>query len=172
MLASKLEAEEALRLSENDSIQTQVDRGVAAEIAARDQLASKTEAQTILLNTNGARGNTLAQAVVTEQPRALSGVMGWLSRVFNYLFLVIYSLLIIRLLLAVFAPDSNAGFVQLINMVTDPLYAPFRGIVTSPGVAGWGVAVPIVLAIVAFALLHLAVNGFLRLFARRKVTIY
>lgn len=90
----------------------------------------------------------------------------------DYIFLLIYGLLTIRLLLALFAARESAGFVQFIRTITDPIYAPFRGIVPSPSTPeGFTLALPIIVAIVVYMLLHLAINGLLRLFAHRKVEV-
>jgi uncharacterized protein YggT (Ycf19 family) len=76
------------------------------------------------------------------------------------------------LLLELFAARESAGFFQLIKNVTDPFYAPFRGLVPSPSTAeGFTLALPIVVAIVVYMLLHLAINGILRIFAHRKTAV-
>jgi hypothetical protein len=56
--------------------------------------------------------------------------------------------------------------------VTDPFYLPFRGIVSSPTAdGGHTLLMPIVIATIAYALLHLAINGLLRMIAHRKTAI-
>ncbi|MEJ7709623.1 MAG: YggT family protein [Pyrinomonadaceae bacterium] len=70
------------------------------------------------------------------------------------------------------AARSSAGFVQFVRSVTDPLYAPFRGIVASPTAeGGYTLALPIIVAIIVYALLHAGINGLLRLLAHRKTEI-
>jgi uncharacterized protein YggT (Ycf19 family) len=77
-----------------------------------------------------------------------------------------------RFLLALLAAHSTAGFVQFIVAVTNPFYAPFRGIVNSPSTEqGNTLLLPIVVAIIAYVILHLAINGLLRLLAHRKTQI-
>jgi uncharacterized protein YggT (Ycf19 family) len=85
---------------------------------------------------------------------------------------VLYALLGLRFLLALLAARSTAGFVQLIVTVTNPFYEPFRGIVASPRTQeGHTLLLPIVIAIIVYVLLHLAINGLLRMFAQRKTHI-
>jgi hypothetical protein len=56
--------------------------------------------------------------------------------------------------------------------VTNPFYAPFRGIVASPATdQGHTLLLPIVVAIIAYVMLHLAINGLLRMLAHRKTAI-
>ena len=54
------------------------------------------------------------------------------SQIVDYIFYVIYALLAMRFLLALLAARSSAGFVRFIVAVSNPFYAPFRGIVASP----------------------------------------
>ena len=90
----------------------------------------------------------------------------------DYVFYLIYGLLAIRLVLGLMAANSSAGFVQLIRAVTNPFYAMFRGIVASPTTeGGFTLALPIAVAIVAYALLHQAIKALLRLIARRRTEI-
>ena len=94
------------------------------------------------------------------------------SQFIDYGFGVLYALLAIRLVLALIAARSSNGFVQFITTVTSPFYAPFRGIVSSPtSEGGHTLVVPLLIAIVAYALLHAAVNGVLRMVASRKTVI-
>jgi uncharacterized protein YggT (Ycf19 family) len=77
-----------------------------------------------------------------------------------------------RFLLALMAARSTAGFVRFVVAVSDPFYAPFRGIVASPQAdGGHTLMLPIVVAIIAYVLLHLGINGLLRMFAHRKTEI-
>ena len=75
-------------------------------------------------------------------------------------------------LLALMAARSTAGFVQFIVTVSNPFYAPFRGIVASPSTdSGHTLLLPIVIAIISYALLHLGINALLRMMAHRKTAI-
>lgn len=94
------------------------------------------------------------------------------SQFVDYGFYVLYALLAIRLVLAAIGARGGNGFVRFISTITDPFYAPFRGIVASPTLDGGPTLVmPIVVAIVVYALLHLAVNGVLRMVGTRKTSV-
>lgn len=89
-----------------------------------------------------------------------------IARIIDYLFGVLYVLLLVRLGLEVFGAQSTAGFVQIIEKATDVFYAPFKGIfpitVTPTGHIVWS----LVAAVVGYMLLHAGIRGLLRLFAR------
>jgi uncharacterized protein YggT (Ycf19 family) len=93
---------------------------------------------------------------------------GRLSQFIDYLFWLLYALLLIRLIL-VFFDANGVGFVRFIKNATDPFYAPFRGIVASPTVnGGYTLAIPILIAMVVYGLLHLAINKLLWVMTYRR----
>ena len=95
-----------------------------------------------------------------------------ISQIVDYIFYVIYALLGLRFFLALLAARSGAGFVRFIVAVTNPFYQPFRGIVASPTTeAGHTLMLPLVIAFIVYLLLHLGINGLLRIIARRKMAV-
>ena len=172
MQDNKLAADEARRESQHESVKAQVEGDVNAEIAARADRTTHAEAQKMEQVAGEFRGKAIDEVVVTEREVERARGVARVSQVVDYIFYVIYALLAVRLLLALMAARSSAGFVQLIYSVTDPLYRPFRGIVASPTVeGGYTLALPIVIAIIVYALVHAGINGLLRLIAHRKTEI-
>jgi len=107
---------------------------------------------------------------LTDQPRMLShrrdGVVG-VARALDYLFGLLYTLLVVRLALEMVGARKGTGFVELIAWLTGPFYAPFRGIVPTATIDGAHPIVwPIVVAILAYMLLHGVLRGLLRLVSR------
>lgn len=102
------------------------------------------------------------------RPRGLSR----LSQFIDYFFWLLYSLLLVRLLLVFFSARSWVGFVQFVDTVTNPFFAPFRGIVASQNVGdGYTLAVPILVAIVVYGLLHLAIHKLIWVMGYRKLAV-
>ena len=169
---NKLAADEARREVQHESIKTEVESDVNAEIASRAERTTRAEAKKMEQVAGDFRGKAINEVVQTDREVERARGMARFSQVIDYIFYVIYALLAIRLLLALMAARSTAGFVEFIRTVTDPLYAPFRGIVPSPSAeGGFTLALPIVIAIIVYALLHAGINGLLRLFAHRKTAI-
>jgi uncharacterized protein YggT (Ycf19 family) len=169
---NKLAADEARRELQHESVKAQVEGDVNAEIAARAERTTSAEAQKLEQVAGEFRGKAIDEVVVTEREVERARGVARVSQVVDYIFYVIYALLAVRLLLALMAARSSAGFVQLIYTLTDPLYRPFRGIVASPTVeGGYTLALPIVIAIIVYVLVHAGINGLLRLIAHRKTAI-
>ncbi len=170
---NKLAADEARRSVQHESVKAQVEGDVNAEIADRaSQGPPPGEGRKIEQVASQFRSKAVDEVVDTDREVERSRGVARISQVVDYIFYLIYALLGMRFLLALLAARSTAGFVQFIVAVTNPFYAPFRGIVASPSTdQGHTLLLPIVIAIIAYILLHLAINGLLRMLAHRKTAI-
>jgi uncharacterized protein YggT (Ycf19 family) len=168
---NKLADEEARRSVQHQSVKGQVDEEVNAEIADR-AAPTHQDARKIESVAGEFRDKAVNEVVATEREIERSRGAARVSQVVDYIFYVIYALLLMRFLLALLAARSNAGFVQFIVAVTNPLYAPFRNIVASPTVeGGHTLMMPLVIALIVYILVHLGINGLLRMMAHRKTQI-
>ena len=160
----KLAADEARRSVQHEAVKSQVEGEVQAEIADRaSQAPPPSEAGKIDEVAGHFRAKAVNEVVDTEREVERGRGAARVSQVVDYIFYLLYALL---------AAHSNAGFVQFIVAVTNPFYAPFRGIVNSPSTnEGHTLLLPIVIAIIAYVILHLAINGLLRMVAHRKTAI-
>ena len=169
----KLAIEEARRAAQHDSVKAQVEGEVNAEIGERAVTKGTREESTKIDAVAGEfRSKAVDEVIDTEREVQRSRGLARIFQIIDYIFWVIYALLGMRFLLALMAARSSAGFVQFIVAISNPFYAPFRGIVASPSTdAGHTLLLPIVVAIIAYALAHLLINGLLRMLAHRKTEI-
>jgi hypothetical protein len=169
----KLALEEARRAAQHEAVKTQVEGDVQADIT--DRAARTTvpdESRRIDQVAGDFREKAVDEVIDTEREVQRSRGLARISQIVDYIFYLIYALLGMRFLLALMAARSSAGFVQFIVTITNPFYAPFRGIVASPSTdQGHTLLLPIVVAMIAYVILHLAINGLLRMFAHRKTEI-
>ena len=168
----KLAADEARRQVQHESVKAQVEGEVQADIADRASQPAPNEPQRIQQVAGEFRSKAVDEVIDTEREVERGRGAARVSQIIDYIFYLIYALLGMRFLLALMAARSTAGFVQFIVAVTNPFYAPFRGIVESPRTGeGHTLLLPIVVAIIAYVILHLAINGLLRMLAHRKTQI-
>jgi uncharacterized protein YggT (Ycf19 family) len=163
--------DEARRAAQHASVKTQIEGNVNAEIKGRAETASAQQVERVAQVADEFRGRAIDETVSSERDIARSRRAARTSQYVDYTFYVIYSLLAVRLVLALIAARSTSGFVQFINGVTYPLYVPFRGIVPSPSADGSTLALPVVIAVLFYMLLHAGVTGALKLAAHRKTAI-
>jgi hypothetical protein len=170
---NKLAMEEARRAAQHEAVKSEIEGEVHSEIASRAaEAAPPGQSQQIKQVAGQFRSKAVNEVVETEREVERSRGLARISQIVDYIFYVIYALLGMRFLLALLAARSNTGFVQFIVTVTNPFYAPFKGIVASPRTdAGHTLLLPIVVAIIAYILLHLGINGLLRLLAHRKTQV-
>ncbi len=168
----KLANEEARRAGQHGSVKAQVEGEVQAEIAERAAVTAPPQTERIDQLAGQFREKAVDEVVDTEREVARARGVARISQIIDYLFFVLYGLLGLRFLLALLAANSSAGFVTFIVTVTNPFYGPFRNIVASPRTdAGHTLMLPLVIAFIVYLLLHLAINGILRMFAHRKTAI-
>lgn len=172
MVDDKLALEEAQRAANYEAIKSNVKADVGGDIYTEAARATPAQAARIEDVADGMRRTAVDEVVETEREVERARFVARISQIVDYFFFLVYGLLTIRLLLELFAAREGAGFFQFIKTVTNPFYAPFRGLVPSPSTAeGFTLALPIVVAIVVYMLLHLAINGLLRMFAHRKTAV-
>jgi len=173
MQENNLAAEEARRIGQHESLKGQVEGEVTADVADRARRESRPgESQRINEVAGQFRDKALDEVAGTEREVTRSRGLARLSQVVDYLFWLLYGLLGMRFLLALLAARSSAGFVQFIVAITNPFYLPFKGIVGSPASdQGHTLMLPIIVAILAYGLLHLAIIGLLRVLVNRRTSI-
>ncbi|HJS24099.1 MAG TPA: hypothetical protein VJ751_07075 [Pyrinomonadaceae bacterium] len=173
MSDDKLAIDEARRAAQHESVKSQVEGEVQSEIGERAAATrAPGEAQRVDQVAGEFRSKAVNEVIDTEREVERSRGLARVSQIVDYIFWVIYALLGMRFLLALLAARSSAGFVQFIVAVSNPFYAPFRGIVASPSSgAGHTLLLPVVVAIISYALLHLGINALLRMIAHRKTEI-
>jgi hypothetical protein len=169
---NKAAVDEARRAEQHAAMKSKVEKDVNADIVAQAEHAAPAEVQKVAEVGTAFRGKAIDEVVKTDRETGRARGIARSGQFVDYIFFAIYTLLAVRLALALMAANSTNGFVQLIRGVTGPLYAPFRGIVSSPSTEeGNTLAVPILIAIVAYAILHGGIKALMRLVAHRKTEI-
>jgi uncharacterized protein YggT (Ycf19 family) len=168
----KIADDEARRLAKHNAATSAVEEEVHSEIAERAEREAPADAALVSKVAGELRKDAISEVVGTSREVSRGRAVARVSQVIDYLFGLLYGLLAIRLVLALLAARADNGFVQFIVSATDPFYSPFRGIVPSQTIeGGHTLVVPLIIAIIAYALLHAAFNGMLRIFIHRKTEV-
>lgn len=163
------DAREAARL---EAMKAEVGRDVRAEIGGQAAVSSNADRARVSEVATDMRRSAIDETVHSERKIEHARTAARGSQFLDYAFYLLYTLLGVRLVLALIAANSSNGFVKFISTVTNPFYAPFRGIVDSPSTeSGNTIVFPIIIAMVVYAILHVAINGLLRMVGSRKTTI-
>ena len=164
--------DEARRAVQHDSIKSGVVDEINNEVASRATgLPSLSEARRIEQAAGTIREHAVDEVIESERAVQRSRGLARVSQFADYAFFLVYALLAIRFFLAIVGARPTAGFVQFISAISDPVFAPFRNIVESPAVGSGRVLLPAVIAMLAYGVLHLAINRALRMIVARKTEI-
>jgi len=85
----------------------------------------------------------------------------------NYAFYVAYGLIGLMIGLELLGARDSSGFMQFMRAITTPLLAPFRSVMPNPSVGSSKLMLSFIVALVVYALVHLAVRGVFRIMIRR-----
>jgi uncharacterized protein YggT (Ycf19 family) len=163
-------SDEDERIRQHESVKDDVRQQVHSDIArearsvpvdpAREQAAAETM-----------KREALDEVTVTEREVARGRTAARGSQFVDYIFYLAYGLITLAIVLEAIGARESAGFKQFVDAAAAPLVAPFRGIMNDPAVGTYQLMLSYVVALVAYILLHMAINGLLRLFAERKTAV-
>ena len=168
----KVGADDARQAAQHNAVKSEVESQVNAEISDRASVATPDDRSDVAHVAGQLRAKAVQETVRGERSlgRARTAARG--SQFLDYAFYLVYSLLAIRFALALIAAQSSNGFVRFINTLSAPFYAPFRGIVPSQSAdGGYTLVVPILVALVAYVILHAVINAALRMVGQRKTEV-
>ncbi|MEO8551437.1 MAG: hypothetical protein ABI678_15775 [Kofleriaceae bacterium] len=117
------------------------------------------------------RERAVDEAIGTERAAVRSRGLARFSQFVDYAFFLLYALLATRFVLVLIGARATSGFVKLIATISDPFFAPFRDIVDSPVVGPGHFAMPVVVALFAYMVLHFAINRLLRTVVQRRTQL-
>jgi uncharacterized protein YggT (Ycf19 family) len=104
-------------------------------------------------------------AISEQYPRPpRTAMLGPLGRIIDFVFGLIYTALLVRFILELLGARPSTGFFELILKVSDPFYAPFRGLFPATTFESERIVWSLLAAVFGYALLHGLLRGLLRIF--------
>ncbi|MDP1890658.1 MAG: YggT family protein [Gemmatimonadaceae bacterium] len=172
MQDSKVGDDEARQVAQHNAVKSKVESRVNAEISSQAAATTPDDRSRVADVAGQMRDRAVDETARGERTLGHARTTARGSQFLDYAFFLVYSLLAIRFVLALIAARSTNGFVQLINTLSSPFYAPFKGIVPSQSAeGGYTLVVPILVALLAYAILHGVINAALRMVGQRKTEI-
>lgn len=107
----------------------------------------------------------------TEVEVKRAGALARTSQVIDYLFYVIYGLISLQIIFDLFGARRSNGFRNFIDAISSVWLAPFKNLFPDPTSGRFQIRFSYIAALLVYILLHLAVNGLLRMMAHRKTAI-
>lgn len=167
----KLAIDESQRLAEHEAIKHDARQGVHAEIARHaDQLGERDKTRAALVGEE-LKSKAMAEVVETETELDRARGVARVSQIVDYIFYLIYGLIGLEIILDLLGARESNSFYRLIDRLNSPLLAPFRGLMSDPASGRFQLRLSFIFALIVYILVHLAINGLLRLLVHRKVSV-
>ena len=167
----KLAVDESRRIADHAAVKGAVRSGVRAQIAREAEPLDAEDRARAESVANRFRDHAVSEVVQTDAEIERARGLARVSQVVDYLFFLIYGLIALMIVLDLMGANRGAGFYRFVSRVTAPLLAPFRGLIDDPSAQQMRFRLSYIVALLAYGLLHLAINGLLRLIAHRRTSV-
>jgi uncharacterized protein YggT (Ycf19 family) len=167
----KLAIDESDRAYRYQAIKGEVRQDVQEKIANRaNQNDQRLEAEAEAMGEH-MKEKTVKELAGTEAEIERGRTAARISQVADYVFGAIYALIALEILLELLGARESNSFKNFIDTLTAPILLPFRNLVAEPSIGQSQLRLSYFIALVVYIMLHLAVNGLLRMMAHRKTAI-
>lgn len=169
---TRLAEDEARRAQQHQTLKQHVETKIDSHIAAQAAQDLADEQARIDAMAAQMRLKMIDEVAETESEVRSLRTMARMGQIVDYAFYLIYALLGLRFVLSLIGANGGAGFVRFVRALTTPFYAPFEGIVASHALVNGGtLAVPLLVALGVYALLHVGIKALLRMLVQRSTEI-
>lgn len=166
----KLAADESERAAQHQAVKGEARQEMQAEIARHTQQSDEQKEQAAAIGEH-LKEKAIRELIGTEAEIERARIAARASQVFDYIFYIIYSLIVLEILLDLIGARESNAFKNFIDAMTSPLLAPFKTLVPDIARGRFELKISYLFALIVYVLLHLGVNGLLRLLAHRKTAI-
>jgi len=171
MNPDRVAEDEARRISQHERIKGKLEEDVHARIEREAAASTPADEADVRGVASGLKRRAADEVTETENELARARSLGRTSQVVDYIFVLIYGLIGLEIALELFGARQSSGFKRLLDDVTWPMLAPFRGLMPDPAVGSLQLMLSYIVALIVYFMLHRAINGLLRLFVERKSRI-
>ena len=167
----KLAIDESERAARHQAIKGEVRREMQGEISRQAQQDDEQHhAETAAIGGHF-REKAISELVGVEAEIDRGRAAARVSQVIDYLFYLIYALICLEVLLELLGARETNAFKNFIDALTAPLLLPFNTLMPDIARGRFQLRISYLVALFVYVLLHLAINGLLRLFAHRKTAV-
>jgi uncharacterized protein YggT (Ycf19 family) len=168
-----LAIDEAQRVSQHESVKGEVRKKVHSDITreATESPDTPSERAEEAGVAESLKHKAVREVRDTESEIDRSRVAARTSQVIDYFFYIAYGIIGLVIVLEAIGARDSAGFKKFIDAVASPLLLPFRGLMPDPGIGSTRLMFSYMVALAVYLMVHLAINGLLRLVAQRKTVV-
>jgi hypothetical protein len=167
----KLAVDEARKLGQLEDVKNQARGEVSSEVASQLNEPMRGEEARAAAIAGSMKEKAYQEVVDTDVELERTRGLARVSQFVDYAFYIVYGLIGLEIILELLGARESAGFKKFVDTLSAPILAPFNGLMPDPTRGPFRLMLSYIMALVVYILLHLAVNGLLRMFAHRKVAV-
>lgn len=168
---TKLIIDEAQRLSQHNEVKGKVRSVLHEEILDNINKLDFDEQDRIGNLATELKNRALNEVVETDTEIERGRLIARTSQIVDYVFYLFYGIIGLEVLLELLGARESNSFKRLLDAVSMPILMMFSGLMPDPALGQFRLMFSYIMALVIYALIHLAINGLLRLFAHKKSEI-
>jgi uncharacterized protein YggT (Ycf19 family) len=170
-LDNNLEREEENRLARHQAVKNEVHREIQSEVAREaDNLSPQDQGQLASVGQE-LRQKSINEVATTEGELERAKGVARLSQFIDYVFYLIYGIITLEIVLELLGARDGNAFKRFVDALSAPFLSPFKSLLVDPAAGRFQLRLSFFVALIVYILIHLAINGMLRLFAHRKTTV-
>jgi uncharacterized protein YggT (Ycf19 family) len=167
----KLAIDESQRVARHEAIKDGVRSEVGSEIKRHAENLNEGEQAKVAAVGEEFKRKALNEVVETEGEIERARGIARVSQIIDYCFYLVYGIIGLEIILELFGARDGNAFRQLVATLSSPLLRPFRGLFFDPSAGIFHLRLSYIVALVVYLLIHLSINGLLRMLAQRKTVI-
>jgi len=167
----KLAQDEARRIEQHEAVKSEAASGAQAEIARHADRLDKSDQARAAAVGERLREKAIGEVAETETEVERAPGVARVSQGVEYIFYSIYRLISLEVMLELLGARDSNSFKRFIDTLTSPLLAPFWNLMPEPSSGRFQLRLSYIIALVVYLLLHLAINGLLRMLAHKKTMV-
>jgi uncharacterized protein YggT (Ycf19 family) len=166
-----LKVDEAERISQHEAVKGVVRSEVNSQIESQVNTVSSGDQSQVNVVADQMKQKAINEIGSTESSLGRAKTAARVSQVIDYLFYLIYGVIGLQIVLSLLGASNSNGFKSFLNTITWPLLAPFHKLMPNPSVGNFTFMTSYIAALVVYLLIHLAINGMLRMMVIKKTEV-
>ena len=167
----KLAIDESERAARHQAIKGEVRREMQDEISRQANRPDEEHHAEAAAIGEHFRGKAISEVADVEAEIDRGRAAARVSQIIDYVFYLIYALISLEIILELLGARETNAFKNFIDALTAPLLLPFNTLMPDVARGRFQLRISYIVALFVYVLLHMAVNGLLRLFAHRKTAV-
>jgi uncharacterized protein YggT (Ycf19 family) len=163
----KVEADEFERLREHEAVKGEVRTEMHGEIARRVEATPADQAEAAEV-ARRLKQTAIREIASTEGDINRARTVSRISEFIDYAFYLVYGIIGLEILMKFVGARSSSGITQFVSMISRPFLGIFSGVLPNPAAGEMRLMLSYVMAVIIYVLIHVAVNGLMKLVANNR----